>query len=269
MNGTGNLLRKSIEFLWRHPVVLLPVFVARTLDFLTYWISGLLKGPAMKAVAPRSVLGGLSGKINAPVLFLGAFLTFLPLLCEVALFIYAMIVSGRWAHAIREKEDGSDAYAENTDVRGWDAHASDIARVATITLGVGAVTAVVGLYFTLRGGVPVRWSYTVTWCFLLMASWFLLPFWLRLLAKVQGVRFRDPARVPPFIAVALGFVGFAACVFLGGDVQHNLEVAHRIHGSVVPFAVNLLAAWLSAVPLTFAFVAMSRYVADRPGWVEE
>ena len=167
MNGTGGLLQKSAGFLWRNPVVLLPVLAARVVDFATYWLCGWVKGPAMKAVAPRSVLGGFSGKVNAPVLLAAGLFTFLPLVCEVAILVYAMVVSGRWAHALREGEIGGG--------RSWKAPAGGVARVALLTFGVGAITAMVGLYFTLRGGVPVRWSYLVTWCFLILASWFILP----------------------------------------------------------------------------------------------
>lgn len=261
MNGTGGLLQKSIEFLWRNPVVFLPVLVARLADFLTYWLSALAKGPAMKAVAPRSVLGGLSGKVSVPVVVVAGLFTFLPLLCEVALFVYSMVVSGRWANDIRQ--------TEQTNTRSWRAPAGDIARVAILTFGVGAITAVVGLYLTLHGGVPPQWSYVVTWCFLIMASWFLLPSWLRLLSQEEGVRFRDPSRLPPFVAVALGFAGFAACVYLGIAVQQHLQAAHKLHGAAVPFVINLVAACLSAVPLAFSFVAMSRHVAERPGWQSE
>ena len=261
MNGTGGLLQKSAGFLGRYPIVLLPVLVARVIDFATYWVCGLLKAPAIKAVAPRSVLGGFSGKVSVPVLLVAGFLTFLPLIWEVAILVYAMAVSGRWAHSIRE--------AEAAGVRSWKAPARDVARVTLLTLGVGAITAMVGLYLTLHGGVPVRWSYLVTWCFLIMASWFILPSWLGLLAEVEGVRVRDTSRMPPFTAAALGFAGFALCVYLGAAVQRNLETAHRIHGAVAPFAINLTAACFSAIPLAFGFVAMSRYVAERPGWQSE
>ncbi|WP_419805514.1 hypothetical protein [Terriglobus sp.] len=255
------MLRKSAVFIWQNPVVLLPVLLARVVDFAIYWVCGLAKGPAMKAVAPRSVLGGYSGKVNGAVLLLAALFTFLPLICEVALLLYAMVVSGRWAHAIRE--------TGSAEGKTWEAPASGVARTGLLSLSVGAVTAVVGLYFTLHGGVPVRWSYLVTWCFLILASWFLAPSWLRLLAQVEGVRFRDTSKIPPFVAVALGLTGFAACIYLGGAVQHSLESAHRIHGAVVLFAINLVAACLSAIPLAFSFVAMSRYVAERPGWTTE
>ena len=261
VNGTGGLLQKSLEVLWRYPIVLLPVLVARVLDFLIYWFCGLAKGPALRAVAPRSVLGGFSGKLNGSVVLAAGLLTFLPLLCEIVLLVYAMVVSARWAHAIRESEVSAGEK--------WKVPAGPVARVATLTLGVGAITAFVGLYFTLHGGVPARWAYLVTWCFLIMASWFVLPAWLRLLAGAQQVRFRDTSRVPPFVAVALGCAGFAACVYLGGAVQSSLDGAHHIHGPVVPFFINLIAACFSTLPLAFSFVAMSRYVADRPGWQSE
>ena len=241
--------------------MLLPVLALRVLDFLTYWLSALAKGPAMRAVAPRSVLGGFSGKLNGPVVLVAGSFTLLPLICEVALLVYAMVVSAQWAHAIREDGDST--------ARTWSVPERHVARVAALTLGVGAITAVVGLYLTLRGGVPVRWSYLVTWCFLIMASWFVLPAWLRLLAEAQQVRYRETSRVPPFVAVALGFAGFAACIYLGGAVQQSLDMAHRIHGAAMPFTLNLVAACFSAIPLTFSFVAMSRYVAERPGWQSE
>ena len=254
-------MQKSAAFLWRNPIVLVPVLAMRLLDFVTYWVCGLLKGPVMKAVAPRSVLGGLSGKVSVPVVVAAAVLTFLPLVVEVALLVYSMAVTGRWAHSLRD--------AEGAGERTWKVPAGEVARTAALTLGVGALTAVVGLYFTLRGGVPPQFGYVVTWCFLIMAAWFILPAWLRLLAGVQGVRLRDTSRIPAFVATALSFALFAACVYAGGAVQRRLELSHRIHGQIAPFAINLLAACVSAIPLAFCFVALSRSVAERPGWQQE
>jgi hypothetical protein len=261
VNGTGGLLQRSAAFLWRNPIVLLPVLAVRLLDFGTYWICGLLKGPAMKAVAPRSVLGGFSGKVSVPVVIAAAVFTFLPLLVEVGSLVYSMAVTGRWAHALRDEEGGSE--------RGWYAPAGEVARVAALTLGVGALTAVVGLFFSLRGGVPPQWGYVVTWCFLILSAWFALPWWLRLLAGVQGVRVRDTSRVPAFVVTAISLALYAACVYAGLAGQRSLELSNRIHGSVAPFLINLLAACVSAIPLAFCFVALSRTAAERPGWQPE
>ena len=209
--------------------MLLPVLALRVLDFLTYWLSALAKGPAMRAVAPRSVLGGFSGKLNGPVVLVAGSFTLLPLVCEVALLVYAMVVSAQWAHAIREDGDST--------ARTWSVPGRHVARVAALTLGVGAITAVVGLYLTLRGGVPVRWSYLVTWCFLIMASWFVLPAWLRLLAEAQQVRYRETSRVPPFVAAALGFLpgrGGAAESRYGAPDPRSGDAVHPQSGRRVP-----------------------------------
>ncbi|GAA3755391.1 hypothetical protein GCM10022270_12550 [Terriglobus aquaticus] len=240
---------------------MLPVLAVRLLDFATYWIFGSLKGPAMKAVAPKSVLGGFSGKVSGPVVVVAAVFTFLPLLIEIGLLVYGMAVTGRWAHRLRD-EDG----ARPND---WTAPMGEVLRVAAFTLGVGALTAVVGLFFSLRGGVPPQWGYVVTWCFLILSVWFILPAWLRLLAGVQGVRLRETSRIPAFVVAAISFALFAAIVYAGGALQRHLELAHRIHGAAAPFAINLMAACVSAIPLASCFVALSRSVAERPGWQPE
>lgn len=260
MNETGSLLQKSAAFVWRNPIVLVPLLALRVLDFATYFLCGLVKGPAMKVVAPKSVLGGFSGKISGPVVVVAALFTLLPLVVEVGLMVYGMAVTGRWAHSLRDPDAQID--------RDWKVPGGLLLRTAGLTLGVGALTALVGLFF-LRASIPPQWVYVVTWCFLILSAWFILPSWLRLLANVQGVRVRDTSRMPAFIAIALGFVLFAACVFAGQAIQHQLELSHRIHGAVAPFFINLLAACVSAIPLAFSFVALSRAVAERPGWQSE
>ena len=260
MNGTPALFRNSAVFLSQHPVVWLPVLAVQVTDFLIRFGLNAVRAPALLAVAPRSVLGGISGRANLAVVVVSTLLNWLPILSQVALLMYGMAVCARWSHTLRQ--DGP------APLRSWRVDAGPLARTAALTFFVITLTVGVGAYFTLRSGVPLRWAPLVSGCFLIMSSWFVVPSWLRLIAKEQGSRQRGWPPVPAFLAFVLGLVLAAAILFLFSDVlqQTLLRTGLKSHPVALLFWINLAGVCLASFPLAFSFVAMSRYAEDRPGW---
>ena len=262
MSSIASLLRRSAEFLGAHPIVCVPVLAAQIADQVVRFGFAAARKPVLLAIAPRSVLGGVSGTLSGPVLFVGTLMSWLPVVAEVLLFLYGMVVCARWSQALR-REDPPAA-------RTWHAAAGPLARTTALTFFVSTITVGVGTYLTLRGGVPLRWTPMVIGCFLAMASWFVVPSWLRLIAEEQGSRKRDWPPLPAFVAFLLGLIVAASFLFLSNYLQQRLMLtSFKAHPALVGLGTNLLGACASSVPMAFSFVAMSRYAEERPGWVTE
>lgn len=249
----GSLLRRSVELLWQHPRLLLPVLLADGMKYVLLATEKPARIAVEAALLPRSVLGGYGGaeRMSGNVVLIAGVMNWTTYFICILGYVVALGILVNWVPLVQKGETSSLAWR-------WPHMMRTVSFLLLGCMFLFAFLAAVMSWFT--NGISegsATGFYVAFACAAMTASavfgWFVYPF---VCANGAG----DLPEASRLQSMLLLLAGVALSLAMSAEVLHesgrDVGLNLLLHQQV-RWVIGLFLSLLAAIPYALSFVGMS------------